>query len=102
MTHVAWLALAPRFPEIVGNDTLAIVVSSTCMNDASASPIVASARFGGRNGIAPGAATGEAGGSPAPPVELSTMTDIGQRLPCPRLLRTVLSIRASASASCLA
>src|SRR6476659_1900083 len=102
ITHVAWLALAPRLPEIVGSETLAIVVSSTCMNDASASPIVASARFGGRNGIAPGAAAGEAGGGPASSAGLSTIVDIGQRLPCGRLLRTVVSINASASASCFA
>ena len=49
ITHVAWLELAPRLPEMVGNETLAMVVSSTCMNDASARPIVVSARFGGRN-----------------------------------------------------
>src|SRR5690349_4732794 len=59
MTHVAWLALAPRLPEIVGSETLAIVVSSTCMNDASARPSVASARFGGRKPFAGPA--GEAG-----------------------------------------
>src|SRR3954471_16761430 len=34
MTQVAWLELAPRLPEMVGNETLAIVVSSTCMNEA--------------------------------------------------------------------
>src|SRR5690606_36324533 len=49
ITQVAWLALAPRLPAMVGSDTLAIVVSSTCMNVASDRPIVASARLGGRN-----------------------------------------------------
>jgi hypothetical protein len=54
MTQVAWLELAPRLPEMVGNETLAMVVSSTCMNDASARPIVVNARFGGANGLAAG------------------------------------------------
>src|SRR5262245_11352861 len=48
MTQVAWLALPPRLPEMVGSDTLAMVRSSTCMNDASARPIVVRATFGGR------------------------------------------------------
>src|SRR5690606_35174599 len=47
ITHVAWLALPPRLPEMVGRDTLAMVVSSTCMKLASASPKVVRARFGG-------------------------------------------------------
>src|ERR1700743_903607 len=51
MTHVLWLELTPRLPAIVGNDTFAIVVSSTCMNVASDNPIVDSARFGGRNSV---------------------------------------------------
>src|SRR5699024_1150585 len=33
---------------MVGNETLAIVVSSTCMNVASARPTVVNPRFGGR------------------------------------------------------
>ena len=49
ITHVAWLALPPRLPEMVGNETLAMVVSSTCMKLASASPSVVNATFGGRN-----------------------------------------------------
>src|SRR5688500_8486613 len=49
ITQVAWLALPPRLPEMVGNDTLAMVRSNTCMNDASARPSVVNARFGGRN-----------------------------------------------------
>jgi hypothetical protein len=51
MTQVAWLALAPRLPEIVGSETLAMVMSSTCMNVASEMPIVANARLGGRNPV---------------------------------------------------
>src|SRR5690606_20996236 len=49
ITQVAWLALAPRLPEMVGSETLAIVVSSTCMNEASARPRVARATLGGRD-----------------------------------------------------
>src|SRR6478672_6042923 len=37
MTQVPWLVLTPRLPAIVGNETFAIVVSSTCMNVPSAS-----------------------------------------------------------------
>jgi len=47
ITHVAWLALPPRSPEIAGNDTLAMVVSRTCMKLARASPNVVRAMFGG-------------------------------------------------------
>src|SRR5580765_2503631 len=50
MTQVAWSALAPRLPAIVGSDTLAIVVSSTCMNTASERPSVVRPGFVGRNG----------------------------------------------------
>jgi hypothetical protein len=49
ITHVAWLALPPRLPEIVGRDTFAIVRSSTCMNDASARPERGQRDVGGRN-----------------------------------------------------
>jgi len=70
MTQVAWLALAPRLPEMVGSETLAMVVSSTCMNDASARPTVHRAMFGGRNGAAAGC--GAALGPPAS----SAMVDI--------------------------
>src|SRR5690606_20737358 len=52
ITQVAWLALAPRLPEMVGRDTLAMVVSSTCMNEASARPSVARATLGGAKGRA--------------------------------------------------
>ena len=51
ITQVLWLLLTPRLPAMVGSDTLAIVVSSTCMNVASDRPIVLSARLGGRNGV---------------------------------------------------
>ncbi|MNV98444.1 hypothetical protein D3C71_1936990 [compost metagenome] len=34
MTHVPWLELTPRSPEMVGMDTFAIDVSSTFMNTA--------------------------------------------------------------------
>src|SRR5512140_1453514 len=37
MTHVPWFGLTPSEPAMVGNDTFAIVVSSTCMNVPSAS-----------------------------------------------------------------
>src|SRR3546814_7701796 len=63
ITHTAWLALAPRLPEIVSNETLAMVMSSTCMNIASAMLIVASAMFGGRNGWAGAPADGAAPGA---------------------------------------
>src|SRR5471030_3005905 len=49
ITQVPCSELTPRLPEIVGNATLAIVVSSTCINVASDRPIVASIRLGGRN-----------------------------------------------------
>ncbi len=49
MTQVPCSELTPRLPEIVGKATLAIVVSSTCMNVASDSPMVASTRLGGVN-----------------------------------------------------
>src|SRR5690606_34851985 len=89
MTQVAWFALAPRLPEIAGNDTLAMVVSSTCMNDARASPIVASARLGGRKPGMFAAVVGEsaiAGGSAfAGEVGLHDLAD--QRIGFRQLLR---------------
>jgi hypothetical protein len=39
MTHVPWSADAPRLPAMVGMETLAMVVSSTCMKVPSASAI---------------------------------------------------------------
>src|SRR3569833_1884626 len=39
MTHVPWSVEAPRLPAMVGSETLAMVVSSTCMNVPSASAI---------------------------------------------------------------
>src|SRR5688572_5586301 len=61
ITHVAWLALALRLPEMVGSETLAIVVASTCMNDASARPIVVNAMLGGRKAAAAVAGGGVTG-----------------------------------------
>src|SRR5690348_2398132 len=49
ITHTDWFWLAPRLPAIVGNETLAIVRSSTCMKVPSDRPIVASGRLAGRN-----------------------------------------------------
>ena len=49
MTQVLWSVLTPRLPAIVGNETLAIVVSSTCMKVASASAVVHSPRLAGWN-----------------------------------------------------
>src|SRR5476651_348381 len=49
ITQVPCSELTPRFPEMVGNATLAIVVSSTCINVANASPMVARTRLGGLN-----------------------------------------------------
>src|SRR5690606_15805454 len=100
ITQVAWLALAPRFPAMVGNDTLAIVVSSTCMNVASDRPIVASARLGGRNPaivVAVGPRMGPA---------LAVVADIsGSPVAQPwraRFWLTISRISASASDSCFA
>ncbi len=45
ITQVLWSLLTPRLPAMVGNDTLAIVVSSTCMKVASDRPIVHSAMY---------------------------------------------------------
>ncbi|GHB97175.1 hypothetical protein GCM10010080_06520 [Thermomonas carbonis] len=63
ITHVAWLALPPRLPEMVGSETLAMVVSSTCMNDAKARPSVVNAMFGGRKAAGLAAAGGPADAS---------------------------------------
>ena len=49
MTQVLWFTLTPRLPAMVGNDTFAMVVSSTCMKVANERPTVVSARLGGRN-----------------------------------------------------
>src|SRR5690242_2364762 len=49
ITHTDWFWLPPRLPAIVGNETLAIVRSSTCMKVPSDRPIVASGRLAGRN-----------------------------------------------------
>jgi len=49
ITHVDCVRLAPRLPAMVGNDTLAMVMSNTCMNVASDNPIVASGKLAGRN-----------------------------------------------------
>jgi hypothetical protein len=47
ITQVPCSELTPRLPEMVGKATLAMVVSSTCMNVASDSPMVLSNRLGG-------------------------------------------------------
>ncbi|KWV86344.1 hypothetical protein PFLmoz3_04036 [Pseudomonas fluorescens] len=49
ITQVPCSELTPRLPEIVGNATLAMVVSSTCIKVASDRPIVAINRLGGVN-----------------------------------------------------
>ena len=49
ITQVLWSVLTPRLPAIVGNETLAIVVSSTCMKVANASAVVHSPRLAGWN-----------------------------------------------------
>src|SRR5690606_11946464 len=81
ITQVAWLALAPRLPEMVGSETLAIVVSSTCMNEASARPRVARATLGGRNGRAAAPALGAAPG----PGAAAVAEDMGEG--CPSAVR---------------
>jgi len=47
ITQVPCSELTPRLPEMVGNATLAMVVSSTCMKVANDSPMVLSSRLGG-------------------------------------------------------
>src|SRR4249919_2656165 len=115
MTHVAWLALSPRLPEIVGRDTFAMVRSSTCMNDASARPSVVSAMLGGRKPLA-GAGLAGAGDDmqvlprsgfvtpAAGPREHQCFVRMRERQPwlCARFSRTIFWISASASANCFA
>src|SRR5574338_1296728 len=60
ITHVLWSLLTPRLPAMVGSETLAMVVSSTCMKVASDRPTVLSARLGGRNWLLIG--FGQSGG----------------------------------------
>src|SRR5699024_10534820 len=48
ITQVLWSTLTPRLPEMVGRDTLAMVVSSTCMNVARARPTLVRPGLGGR------------------------------------------------------
>src|SRR5262249_59534504 len=50
ITQVPWLELMPSAPEIVGTDTLAIVMSSTAMKFATASTIAASQSSGPLSG----------------------------------------------------
>ena len=47
MTQVPWLMLTPRLPAMVGRDTLAMVVSSTCMKVARHSPKAVSPKLAG-------------------------------------------------------
>ena len=79
MTHVAWLALPPRLPEMAGKDTFAIVVSNTCMKLASARPSVASARLGGAK---PGAVKPEGGRAASSPPEISAVLATINDDPC--------------------
>ncbi len=58
ITQVACCELAPRLPAMVGSETLAMVVSSTCMNEAMARPTVHNATLAGRK---PAAGAGAAG-----------------------------------------
>jgi hypothetical protein len=51
ITHVPWFGLTPRLPAIVGSDTLAIVVSSTCMKVPSASANAVTPRVPAGNSI---------------------------------------------------
>ncbi len=44
MIQVPWLVLTPRLPAMVGSETFAIVVSSTCMKVPSASAKAVSPR----------------------------------------------------------
>src|SRR6185437_4575258 len=75
MTHVACCELAPRLPAMVGSETLAMVVSSTCMNEAIAKPTVQRATLGGRK---PAAAPGAAGapGEPGAAGACADMADL--------------------------
>src|SRR5690606_5025034 len=52
MIQVLCDELTPRLPAMVGNDTLAIVVSRTCMKVARHRPRVVSHRLAGANGCA--------------------------------------------------
>ena len=56
ITQVPWSVDTPRLPEIVGIDTLAIVVSSTCMKVPTASAVATSACEPLTGGIAGGPA----------------------------------------------
>lgn len=47
ITQVPCSELTPRLPEIVGNATLAMVVSSTCIKVARDRPMVAISKLGG-------------------------------------------------------
>ena len=110
MTQTAWLALAPRLPAMVGSETLAMVMSSTCMNIAIAMPIVASTRFGGEKpGMPIAVLAGGAGGAASFVVSADILDSTrsfdstrAQREPEPRLSRMMPSISASALASCRA
>ena len=62
MTHVPWLELTPRSPEMAGMDTLAIDVSSTIMNVAVDSAIVPAMSSMPRSGGGCAGAAGAAGG----------------------------------------
>src|SRR5664279_5308633 len=61
MTHVPWLVLTARSPDIAGMETLAIDVSSTTMNVAADSANVPATRLAPVSGA--GTAGGTAGGA---------------------------------------
>src|ERR1700733_5506925 len=69
MTQVPWSGARPRFPEMVGIDTLAMVESSTCMKVPSARPTAMTAKGTPCRGGKAAAWPGEAGddiGTPRP------------------------------------
>ena len=73
ITQVPWFALTPRLPAIVGSDTFAIVVSSTCMNVPRPSANAVSPRvpggsgMSGRSCVAPGPVIPASAGAPSLP-----------------------------------
>ena len=102
MTQVAWLALPPRLPEMVGSETLAIVVSSTCMKLASASPMVVSARLGGAKAGMPATVFAAGCAGPGGRVPGDAGVDaMAQSRALPRLASMIAFTCASASCCCL-
>ena len=63
ITQVPWLMLTPRLPAMVGNETLAMVVSSTCMKVARHSANTVRPKLRGtKAGASPRAAADRAAG----------------------------------------